>query len=183
MKKIVRFLKSVFRPSITCWRKIIIDGYYGGIWNYHNYLQKHPSKIGCVLYNSYMSDYGAWIGVEAKIKSAPKCPHGIFGLFISKAAVIGNNCVLFQHVTIGSVTSKGSKNIGAPTLGDNVYVGAGAKIIGNISIGNNVRIGANAIVNKNIPANSTVYMQGMTVVQKDVPMDNSFSIDCLEKEL
>lgn len=45
---------------------------------------------------------------------------------------------------------------GAPTIGNNVYIGAGAKILGNIKIGNDVKIGANAVVTKDVPDGSTV---------------------------
>lgn len=177
-----RIIKSLFRPLIACFRRPVIDGFYGGFWNFRKQLREHPNKVGLVLYNKYLSDYGSWIGIEADIESPfPICPHGLFGLFISKAATIGKNCVIFQQVTIGSVTTKGSKHIGAPIVGDNVLIGAGAKIIGNVCIGDNVRIGANCTVTQDIPANCTVYMSGMTIVHKDNPMDNSFSIECLDK--
>ena len=53
-------------------------------------------------------------------------------MFISNSAHIGKNVVIFHQVTIGSVTTAGSKNYGAPTIGDDVYIGCGAKIIGNV---------------------------------------------------
>lgn len=119
---VIGFLKSLFRPLITVWCKPVVDGWFGGFWRFRMYLQHHPSKIGMVLYNNYLADYGAWIGLEAVIEGEPRCPHGLFGVFISKAAHIGKNCVIFQQVTIGSVTSVGSKHIGAPTIGNNVYI-------------------------------------------------------------
>lgn len=64
--------------------------------------------------------------------------------------------MIFHQVTIGAVRTRGSKNIGNPTIGDNCYIGAGAKIIGKIKIGNNVRIGANAVVYQDIPDNTIV---------------------------
>lgn len=80
-------------------------------------------------------------------------PH-ISGIVISYFAEIGNGCTIYQQVTIGqeSIGHKGQ----APTIGNNVYIGAGAKIIGSIKIGNNVKIGANAVVTKDVPDNSTV---------------------------
>lgn len=180
MKKLVRILKNLFRPFITIWTRPVIDGYYGGIWKYRDHLKKHHTKLGMVLYNHYFTEYGAWVGIEAEIAGEPRCPHGCFGLFISKAAKIGTNCVIFQQVTIGSVTTAGSKHIGAPTIGDNVYIGAGAKIIGNVKVGNNSRIGANCVVTKDIPSNSVAYLSGLQVVVKDRQQDNNFSIECLE---
>lgn len=183
MKKLEKIVKNLLRPFITIWTRPVIDGYYGGIWKYRDHLKKHQTKLGMVLYNHYLTEYGAWVGIEAEIAGEPRCPHGCFGLFISKAATIGKNCVIFQHVTIGSVTTAGSKHIGAPTIGDNVYIGAGAKIIGNIHVGDGVRIGANCVVVNDVPANSIVYMSGSTIIQKEEKMDNTFSIECLtEKE-
>lgn len=63
---------------------------------------------------------------------------------------IGCNCTILHNVTIGA--GRG----GAPTIGDNVYIGAGAIIIGDIKIGDNVKVGAGAVVFKDVPSNSTV---------------------------
>ena len=94
---------------------------------------------------------GASIPDSAKIDGHLVMPHGMSGIFVSKGAVIGKNCTVFQQVTIGSNTIEGSKSYGAPVIGDNVYIGAGAKIIGGITVGDNVRIGANCVVTENIP--------------------------------
>ena len=64
-------------------------------------------------------------------------PHGLSGIFISKGAVIGEGCTLFQQVTVGSNTLQGSARYGAPVIGKNVYIGAGAKIIGRVTVGDN----------------------------------------------
>ena len=56
--------------------------------------------------------------------------------------------------------------MGAPEIGDNVFIGAGAKIIGKIKIGNNVRIGAGCIVVTDIPDNATVVMSKPRVILK-----------------
>ena len=42
----------------------------------------------------------------------------------------------------------------APTIGNNVDIGAGAKVLGPITIGDNVVIGANAVVLSDVPSNS-----------------------------
>ena len=97
----------------------------------------------------------------------PNFPHGISGIYISSEAKIGSNVTILQQVTIGSNTISGSKSIGAPTVGNNVYIGAGAKIIGNVHVGDNSIIGANCIVVEDVPCNSTV------VLQKPRIIDNS----------
>lgn len=101
-------------------------------------------------------------------------PHGLFGIYISFGASIGRNCVIFNNVTIGSNTLKDSKGFGAPTIGNNVYIGAGAKIIGNVKIGDNVRIGANCVVTDDIPSNSTVVLPKPRIIKKEKNRDNKY---------
>lgn len=92
-------------------------------------------------------------------ESDPICPHGLNGIVISRKCNIGKNLTILQQVTIGTkiTTEMSTKNDDrlAPSIGDNVYVGAGAKIIGNIHVGNNVLIGANSVVTKSVPDNYT----------------------------
>lgn len=78
--------------------------------------------------------------------------HGT-GVVIGETTEIGNNCTLYQGVTLGGT----GKDVGKrhPTLGDNVLVGAGAKVLGPIIIESNSKIAANAVVLKNIPSGST----------------------------
>ena len=115
-----------------------------------------------------------FIPVNAKIGENISFPHGVDGIYISNKAQIGNNCVIFHQVTIGSNTLNDSKGKGAPTIGDNVYIGAGAKIIGNVKVGDNVRVGANAVVVKDVPDNSTVVINDIRVISHKKKKENSF---------
>jgi serine O-acetyltransferase len=126
-----------------------------------------------ILYNRYLHNYGADIPLEARIMSRPKLPHDAYGIFISKGATIGVNCVIFQHVTIGSNTLRQSERRGSPVIGDNCYIGAGAKIIGNIKVGNNCRIGANCVVVEDVPDSSVVVLQKSRVLVKS-NLENTF---------
>ncbi|MDD4940657.1 MAG: serine O-acetyltransferase [Candidatus Omnitrophica bacterium] len=79
--------------------------------------------------------------------------HGM-GVVIGETAVIGDDVLLYQGVTLGGTgLEKGKRH---PTIGNNVVIGAGAKVLGNIIVGDNAYIGANAVVIKDIPPNSTV---------------------------
>ncbi len=80
-------------------------------------------------------------------------PH-LNGIFIHHNASLGENCTIFQQVTIG--VNEFRDNAKAPQLGNCVYVGAGAKLIGDICIGDDVRIGANAVVTKDVSPGMTV---------------------------
>ncbi|BAN22740.1 serine acetyltransferase [Caballeronia insecticola] len=95
-------------------------------------------------------------------------------VFVSGDAKVGRNCVIFQQVTIGSITLPDSAGAGAPTIGDNVYIGAGAKIVGNVVVGDNVRIGANAVVYKDVPSNSVVVGGEQKIIVKEATLDNRF---------
>lgn len=116
----------------------------------------------------------SYIGGSAIFTSVPCFPHDVSGIFISSGAKIGKNCVIFHQVTIGSNTLENSKNIGAPTIGDNVFIGAGAKIIGKVHIGNNVRIGAGAVVVCDVPDNSTVVSQPCKIIKRNEKRTNVF---------
>ncbi len=75
------------------------------------------------------------------------------GVVIGETAEIGDNCTLYQGVTLGGT----GKDVGKrhPTLGNNVMVGSGAKILGPFKIGDNSKVAANAVVLKEIPPNCT----------------------------
>ena len=75
------------------------------------------------------------------------------GVVIGETAEIGDNCTLYQGVTLGGTGKEEGKR--HPTLGDNVMVGAGAKILGPVNIGDNAKIAAGAVVLDTIPADST----------------------------
>jgi serine O-acetyltransferase len=72
------------------------------------------------------------------------------GVVIHQDAVVGDDCMIMQQVTIGMI---GDDEV--PVLGNNIYVGAGAKIIGKVIVGDGARIGANAVVTHDVPAGWT----------------------------
>lgn len=131
------------------------------------FLMRKYKRI-CLKYNSY-------IPLKSRLGENIFFPHGLCGIFISQGAKIGDNCTIFQQVTIGSNTLSDSKGCGSPIIGRNVYIGAGAKIIGNVKIGDNVRIGANAVVVEDVPDNATVVMQSQRVITHDDSRKNTFS--------
>lgn len=128
------------------------------------------------MYEKRLYRSGSFIGYKCKIGLNPVFPHGIQGIFISNDAVIGNDCVIFQQVTIGSNSIPGHKRQGSPNLGKNCYIGAGAKIIGKLTIGDNCRIGANCVVVKDVPANCVVVQESSRIIQKE-NLDNKFYIN------
>ena len=104
--------------------------------------------------------HGGYVGPDAVIRGRPSLPHGLHGVFISRYAEIGENCCIYQNVTIGEVDGK------APIIGNNCLIGAGAAAIGGIKIGNNVNIGACAVVCADVPDNRTVVSQPVRIIQR-----------------
>ena len=76
------------------------------------------------------------------------------GVVIGETAIIGNNCTIYQGVTLGGTgKEKGKRH---PDLEEGVMVGSGAKVLGPIKIGDNSRVAANSVVLREVPENSTV---------------------------
>lgn len=90
--------------------------------------------------------------------------HGM-GVVIGETAEIGDNCTLYQGVTLGGT----GKDVGKrhPTLGNNVLVGAGAKVLGPFKIGDNTKIAANAVVLDEIPDNCTAVGMPAKIVKRE----------------
>ena len=101
--------------------------------------------------------------------------HGILidhgcGVVIGETTVVGDNCTIYQGVTLGGVgTQKGKRH---PTLGNNVTVGAGAKILGSFEVGDNCSIAANAVLLRQLDENITAVGIPARPVKKDgVPIE------------
>lgn len=125
--------------------------------------------------------------------------HGILidhgsGVVIGETAVVGDNCTIYQGVTLGGVgLNKGKRH---PTLGNNVTVGCGAKILGAFEVGDNCSIAANAVLLKPLEDNVTAVGIPARPVKKDgvrIPANQVVQseeierleerIACLEREL
>ncbi|MBR3096168.1 MAG: serine O-acetyltransferase, partial [Clostridia bacterium] len=90
--------------------------------------------------------------------------HGT-GVVIGETAVIGDDCLLYQGVTLGGTGKDHGKR--HPTLGNNVMVGAGAKILGPFTVGDNSNVAAGSIVLSEIPPNCTAVGIPARIVKQD----------------
>ena len=79
--------------------------------------------------------------------------HGM-GVVIGETAEVGDDCTIYQGVTLGGTTLRKGKR--HPTLGRYVTVGAGAKILGPFTVGEGATVGSNAVVVKEVPPGATV---------------------------
>lgn len=92
--------------------------------------------------------------------------HGM-GTVIGETTIIGDDCTLYQGVTLGGVGTGEYQKKRHPTLNDNVTVFSGAKVIGNVIIGKNSVIAAMAVVLKDIPEDCTVAGIPAQIVKKN----------------
>jgi len=86
------------------------------------------------------------------------------GVVIGETAVIGDDVLIYQGVTLGGTSLEPVKR--HPTIGSNVVIGAGASILGNIEVGPSAFVGAGSVVTKPVPAGSTVVGIPARVVQR-----------------
>lgn len=158
-------------------KKILNKNEAAIFWRRYFYVKNHKNLLKYIYLISLKKierKYNCGIPISANLKNNIVLPHGLNGIFISQGATIGDNCVIFHQVTIGSNTLKDSKKQGSPIIGNNVYIGAGAKIIGKVTVGNNVRIGANCVVVKDIPDNTTVVLGDNRMIHHETIKDNQF---------
>lgn len=81
--------------------------------------------------------------------------HGT-GVVIGQTAIIGDNCTIYQGVTLGGKGNGGPGEKRHPTIGDDVIIGAGAYVLGAITVERGARIGAGAVVTADVEEGVTV---------------------------
>ena len=135
------------------------------IFTYPGFHARQLHRLAHTLHNSglrlparLISHLGrAVTGIEihpgARIGERFFIDHGM-GVVIGETTIIGDDCHLYQGVTMGGTSTKRAKR--HPTLGKGVVVGAGAKVIGAVTIGDGAKIGAGSVVVTNVPPNATV---------------------------
>ena len=166
---------------------------YPGIWAIVNY------RIANRLYNANWKFLGRLLcGISQVLTNVDIHPaatigrrvfidHG-FGVVIGETAVIEDDVLIYQGVTLGGVSlSHGKRH---PTIKKKTVIGSGAKILGNIVIGENCKIGANSVVVKDVPCSSTAVGVPARIVRRilsddcegDVQLDHNILPD-VSKEM
>jgi len=184
-------IKATFArdPAATSYLEVLLT--YSGLHALIFYRISHGLlKMKVPLFPRYLSQLGRFFtGIEihpgAEIGEEFFIDHGM-GVVIGETAIIGNNVLLYQGVTLGGTGKERGKR--HPTIGNNVVIGAGAKVLGNIMIGDNSYIGSNAVVIKDVPPNSTVVgVPGRITKQDgkkiDVDLDHVHVLDPILQEI
>jgi len=127
-------------------------------------------KAGFSTVARSLSNLGRWLtGIEihpgATIGRRVFIDHGM-GVVIGETTDIGDDCTIYQGVTLGGTSlNRGKRH---PTLARGVVVSAGAKVLGPFTVGAGARIGSNAVVLKEVPAGATaVGIPARVIVEQD----------------
>ena len=145
---------------------LLYSGLHAVIWYRiaHWFFKHHLFFIARLLSQTAKWLTGIEIHPGATIGKGLLIDHGS-GVVIGETAEIGDNCTIYQGVTLGGTgKDKGKRH---PTLGDNVMVGSGAKILGPFKVGDNSKIAANAVVLEEIPENCTAVGVPARIVRRD----------------
>lgn len=132
----------------------LYSGFHALIWHrISNFLYRHKMKFLARMTSQLGRFFtGIEIHPAAKIGRGLLIDHGM-GVVIGETTVIGDNCTIYQGVTLGGTGKETGKR--HPTIGNNVMIGSGAKVLGPFCVGDNAKIAAGAVVLSEVPANST----------------------------
>ncbi|MGX1902557.1 serine O-acetyltransferase [Thermolongibacillus altinsuensis] len=121
------------------------------LYRIYNKLYKNKlfRPLGYLLYYVTRIIYSSDIHPNCVIGQGTKIVHH-FNIVIGKNAIIGENCNIFNGVTLG----EDGRTDYYPVVGDNVTLGTGVKVLGNVKIGSNCIIGAGSVVVHDIPESS-----------------------------
>ena len=170
-------------PAARSWLEVLLlyQGVHALIWHrFAHWFYRHR-----LFFIARLISQIARFFTLIEIHPGAELGHGILidhgsGVVIGETAVVGDNCTIYQGVTLGGVgTRKGKRH---PTLGNNVMVGAGAKILGAFEVAVNCSIAANAVLLKPIEDNVTAAGVPARPVKKDgVPLTRQKETMTLEE--
>ena len=132
------------------------------LYSWFKAVGSHRKANWCYRHN--LKFLARWISQRSRRKTgieihpAAQIGRGLFidhgmGVVIGETTQIGDNCTLYQGVTLGGTGKDQGKR--HPTLGNNVLVGAGAKVLGPFTVGDNARVAAGAVVLAAVPEDAT----------------------------
>lgn len=167
LKEEIESIKARDPAVRSMWEVIFLYPSYKAVRSYrraHWFYEHKMYFIARLISQHSRSRTGIEIHPGAKIGKGLFIDHGA-GVVIGETTEIGDNCTLYQNVTLGGT----GKDVGKrhPTLGNNVLVGAGARVLGPFKIGDNSKIAANAVVLEEVPPNCTAVGVPARVVKRD----------------
>lgn len=169
-------------PAATSTLSVILNSPgMRAVWAHrrHHWLWNHGFKGLARLLSTWTRNrFGVEIHPAAQIGKRFMIDHGM-GIVIGETTIIGDDCLLYQGVTLGGTGNETGKR--HPTLGNNVLVGVNACVLGNITLGDNVKVGGGAVVVNDAPAGCTmvgvpahgINCHGSLLNAEKTPIDNA----------
>lgn len=170
--RLIRSLAGQIREDWTLQRDWTLPGFRAiavyriGRWVYvrrEGILRNIAFRFYLAMYRYVRNHYGIELPATTRVGRRLLLGHQS-GIVIHPHAEIGDDCMIRQNVTIGSVTPDRVFQE-APKLGNGVQVGAGAVIVGKVIIGDGARIGPTAVVLTNVPAGASVFVTPPRIIQ------------------
>jgi len=197
LKDIHEDIQTVVKKDPAARNELEVLMCYPGVWAliWHkpaHWLYKHDFKLlARLISQEARKNTGIEIHPGAKIGKRCFIDHGM-GVVIGETTEIGDDCTLYQGITLGGTgKEKGKRH---PTLGNRVVVSSGAKVLGPFKVGDDVKIGSGSVVLKEIPSGCTVVGVPGKVVKRygestddlnqvDLPDPVDVELECLRRRI
>ena len=149
---------------ITHDRRTMLPGFHAvaiyriGVWaRQQPWVLRKPVGLFYELINTVLirGVYGVEIARTTKI-GRRLCIGHHQGVILGTSAIIGDDCLVRQNVTLGQSNNEHREN-DMPVVGNDVQFGAGATVFGPVHIGDGARIGPGAIISRDVPAGATAF--------------------------
>ena len=155
-------------PAIRSRVELVFN--YPGVWALANYRVAHAlhvrgfRRFARVIMGITQMVTGVDLHPGATVGRRVFLDHAV-GIVVGETAVIGNDVLIYQGVTLGGVSlERDTKR--HPTILDGAVIGSGAKVLGNITVGRNCRIGSNSVVVRDVPDECTAVGIPARVIDK-----------------
>jgi len=104
-----------------------------------------------------------WAGANgARIGAGLRLIHPT-NVMIGAKVEIGDDCLIFHDVTLGT-----GQIPGTPKIGNNVDIYPGARVLGGVVIGDRSMIGANCVVTRDVPSESIILAPPSRVIPRSL---------------
>lgn len=145
---IQRYKVRTYNPSKNAVYLLRQYQYYGAKTGFVNNI------FAKTYYKRLFSRYNIFISKTTEIGKGLSLPHPT-GIILGEYAKLGENCTVYQHVTVGTKHLDDYKERLYPEIGKGCVLFAGACVLGKIKLGDGTTVGCNSVLTKSTPPNST----------------------------
>ena len=194
VKEIKEDIDAICQRDPAAKSRIEVLTLYSGLHALLLYRVAHKLHLNGHTYPARLISQSAKFLTGIEIHPGATIGKGLFidhgsGVVIGETTIIGDNCTIYQGVTLGGTGKETGKR--HPTLGNNVMVGSGAKLLGSFTVGDNSKIAAGAVVLRDVPENCTavgvpakvVIRSGIKVEKDPIDLDQVHIPDPMSDEI